>query len=71
VDQNLCFLLHLKQQMLFTTLKFSIFGNILLMDQKDTQILLSELNCYRFGNKTDQNRTINFFSEGNHTNLQN
>ena len=34
--------------------KFSIFGNILLMDQKDTQILLSELNCYRFGNKMDQ-----------------
>ena len=24
------------------------------MDQKDTQILLSELNCYRFGNKMDQ-----------------
>ena len=34
--------------------KFLIFGNILLMDQKDTQILLSELNCYRFGNKMDQ-----------------
>ena len=51
--------------------KFSIFGNILLMDQKDTQILLSELNCYRFGNKTDQNRTINFFSEGKYTKLQN